>query len=847
MFRDSADHVGELKPCPFQGEHWVGSARGQNRDGGGELGKRQLRLSLGVHLRLAERALVSNDKRRYCVTARVERGGEHAFDLRLQRGERVFVKAFLSESAIERAARAHARRDPCVLREILVGWIHWADVTQSWVGRVPSLGVASREIAVGLSARTGFSYLRGPMADADKANELPDHEQAMSHALAVLADVGRALVRAPRHTTDRRPVAREIESAIVTTLDAYDCRREPLSSVRTAITHSDDARAQLAELLQADSALFELDAMVDKARGWLLVAERYFETHPTALRVAVPVAASGETPVLHDIARGTIAPVFDVAEPIAALLVAEVATPSSELPPKERMAEFRQRTEALRKDAAERRDARAKSRDERMKARVAEARLVMAPGMIEGRFEALAPRAIRRDKARELLVEIAAMGAQRTPRLGDYWRGASVFDLRLLRAVDAIAALGADGVEPLEALFMDSPAKDASHVFAICFALGSFEGRDALAAIERVLRDVALEDPTLVDEAIVALKLVPTNVGPLLRGWVSDPEPALRMVAVDVLGHRGLLSDKKLLSLAEDPDERVAARAIMQTCRTKPNGLGAVLDQHLQPKTEALRNATAWAAVLGGVSFPVDRLRARIDSGDIAACALPFALAAEREDGQRLVELFDRSPSRVLAEALGFFGDPTSLQLLVSMLEREEVSPEVRQAVAFALMRITGAELFEKTLVEPDLEDPVDPPDPPLPDLAGKGPIRKGERRDPPAKGAPDEESLPTQDPTRWRAYLEEEDVRFQGERRTRRGSAYTPEQSIDELANFQVTPEERRLLYREIVVKSGTDIRFDPVDFVAVQENAIVALETVCARASSMPGAYGCKTTRVG
>ena len=682
------------------------------------------------------------------------------------------------------------------------------------------------------------------MAEADKTNKLPEHEQAMSHALAMLHDIGRALTRAPRHATDRRPLGREIESALTTTLDAYDRRREPLSSVRTAIAHTDDARVQLAGLLSADSALLELDALVEKARGWLLVAERHFETHPMAVRVAVPVVASGETPVLHDIARSTIAPVFDLAEPIAAPIVAEVAPPPADLPPKERMAEFRRRAEAMRKDAAERRDARAKSREERMKAKIAEARMVMAAGMIEGRFEALAPRAIRRDKARELLMEIAAMGAQRTPRLGDYWRGSSVFDVRMLRAVDALASLGADGVEPLEALFMDSPAKDASHVFAICFALGSFAGRDALAAIERVMRDVALEDPTLVDEAIVALKLVPTDVAPLLRGWATDPEPALRVVAVDVLGYRGLLTDTALLELAEDTEERVAARAIIHASRTKPNGLGAVLDRHLQAKTDALRSATAWATVLGGISFPMDRLRARIDNGDIATCALPLALAGEREDGQRLVELFDRTPSRTLAEALGFFGDPTSLPLLVSMLERDEVSPEVRQTVAFALMRITGAELFEKTLVEPDLEDPVDPPDPPLPDLDGKGKPQR-HRRDPPAKGAPDEESMPTQDSARWRAYLEEENVRFQGERRTRRGSPYTPEQSLDELANFQVTPDERRLLYREIVVKSGTDVRFDPVDFVAVQEDAIVALEKVCARASSMPGAYGCRTSR--
>lgn len=681
------------------------------------------------------------------------------------------------------------------------------------------------------------------MSEPLAREKVPEHVQAMEHALGLFHDVGRALVRAPRHALDRRPCARQVESAIVCTLDAYDLRRDPLSAVRDAITRADEARSELAGLVPGDAGLFELDGWVAKARGWLLVAERFFETHPRAPRAAVELVASGDVPTLHDPARGSLAPTFDVAEPLPAPTVVERPDLTA-LPPRERVPALRAHAVAQRKAAAERRDARALARKERMREKTIAERAVMAPGMIEGRFEAASLRTVRRDKARDLLQEISAMGAQRTPLLGDYWRGSSVFDLRMCRAVDALAALGPDAIEAIERVFMDAPAKDAPHVFGVCFALGCFAGRDTLAAVERIVRDIAAEDPALHDPVAIALKLAPTDVTPLLVPWTRDPDAGLRAIAVDALGHRGALTDEELLLLAEDEAERVAARALLHAARRKPAGLGAVLERRASPKTEELRSATAWATILGGTSFPMDRLRTRLDAGDVAHVALPFALAAEREDGQRLVELFKTAPTRSLVDALGFLGDPTTLPLLVSTLEQSDVAPEVRQSVAFALLRITGAELFEETLVDPATPDADDPADPPLPDAGGKR-QPQAERRDPPGKGAPDVESLPTLDASRWREHLADEHVRYQGERRTRRGAPYTPEQSLDELANYQVTPAERLTLFRELVVKTGTEVHFDPVDFVAVQEATIARLEKVAARASSQPGAYGSRVSR--
>jgi hypothetical protein len=676
----------------------------------------------------------------------------------------------------------------------------------------------------------------------DAAAKLPEHEAALETVLAVLAEVGNALCAAPRSQQDLRPIARAVEAATGAVLDAYDARRDPLGAVRDAVVRVDEISELLSAAFARDSAFGELFDWLAKARGWLLVAERAFENRPARLSEAREVVASAELPELHQLARASIVPRYDVPEPLAA----ERPVPQLERDPSlsaaERLSALREHQQRLRKQAAERRDARHNAREQRLKERKQAEQTVQAPGLVPGSWSAQTLAQFRRERARDLWFEIATMGAQRTPMLGDYWRGSVVFDRRMLRAADALAGLGEDAVNQLESLFWDSPAKDGSHVFGLCFALGSFSGRDALAAIERVIRVVALEDATILGEAAHALKLVPHDrLRPLLTRWLHDAEEGLQTLAVDVLGHRRWISPKTLVELASGASERVATKALLHAAPHKPEGLGSALDRHAAAKTEALRAATAWATVMGGVAFPLDRLRPRIESD--ANALLPFALAAEREDAQLLLDRLQLGPSRALIEALGFLGHPHSLAPLVATLENIETPPELLQTTAFALQRITGAELYETVEVPVDHKDPETPPDPPLPGEQAS-PTRRGAGRDRPQAGANDVEKLPTTDPERWREFLAAEDVRFQGERRLRRGQPYTPEQSLVELDSYQVTPTDRRTLYREIVVKAGASLHFDPVDFVAQQEAALSALGSLCSKASSVPGAWGMRLT---
>jgi hypothetical protein len=673
-----------------------------------------------------------------------------------------------------------------------------------------------------------------------------DGARALEAAFALLEEVGRALVAAPRSLADLRPIARAVASAIAALADAADARRDPLDATRDAVVECDEARLGIEPALAHDPGLAEVKRWLESARGWLLVVERHFEARRSGPRARVALLApSGPLPALHDVERPSIAPSFPVAEPLEPPPAPRTVDPS--LPPKARLAAVKQASERLRQEAAQRRDDRRAAREARDRARKEADATSLAPGLVPGVFTAKTEAEVRRERARDLMLEVAGMGAQRTPLLGDYWRSVTVFDRRMWNAVDAIAALGKDGVLAIEPLFWDLPVKDGPHVFGACFTLGCVAGRDTLLAIERIVRGATAADASVLPDVVHALSLAPHDgLVALAEEWLTRDSAPLRAAGVELLVHRGALSLERLVSLAADADAKVATAALLgvalhpEAARGAP-GLSDVIEGHADATAAPLRAATAWATLLGGVAYPMDRLRKRLAAGEADVVAVPFALAADRADRATLTALLDGTPTRALVEALGYLGDPTTLPRLVGLLEDEATPPEVVRAATFALQRITGAELYEATELAPDLVDPEDPQEPPLPGqpLASE-PRRSGRDRDKPSTGAKDALRLPTTDPARWRAFLVENEVLFQGERRLRRGKPYTPERSLEELDTFQVTPEERRVLHREIALKTGHTVPLYVGDFVVKQEAALLALAPLCRKASSHPGAWG-------
>ncbi|WP_104982327.1 hypothetical protein [Sorangium cellulosum] len=81
---------------------------------------------------------------------------------------------------------------------------------------------------------------------------------------------------------------------------------------------------------------------------------------------------------------------------------------------------------------------------------------------------------------------------------------------------------------------------------------------------------------------------------------------------------------------------------------------------------------------------------------------------------------------------------------------------------------------------------------------------------------------------------MPERELSFTADARYRRGRPYTPLVSLQELDAGRVVPDARRTLLRQLTVRTGGVERFDPHDFVVVQEAAIRAWESLVRHVST-------------
>ena len=93
--------------------------------------------------------------------------------------------------------------------------------------------------------------------------------------------------------------------------------------------------------------------------------------------------------------------------------------------------------------------------------------------------------------------------------------------------------------------------------------------------------------------------------------------------------------------------------------------------------------------------------------------------------------------------------------------------------------------------------------------------------------------------PARWRAFWNERGASFLLGRRYRRGSLYTASISQWELDALPLSAAERRLLQRELVIRTGRFVRFDPHDFVVVQEDALAEWGKTARRSGGAAGTW--------
>jgi uncharacterized protein (DUF1800 family) len=128
--------------------------------------------------------------------------------------------------------------------------------------------------------------------DETAPQSIPKHVQAMETSLRLIEAAARAAADAPATLADLRPLARALERAIGSTLDAYDLRREPTSALLDAMQACDDAVAALEQATKLDEAMSTVTPWVRAARQWLHVPHAAF----ASMRTTSPPAESSWWP-----------------------------------------------------------------------------------------------------------------------------------------------------------------------------------------------------------------------------------------------------------------------------------------------------------------------------------------------------------------------------------------------------------------------------------------------------------------------------------------------------------------------------------------------------------------------
>lgn len=687
-----------------------------------------------------------------------------------------------------------------------------------------------------MSERGGYSST-GQAAAENAAGVAPSWLLDLEVAHDRLRRTARVLEGMSPPPIDLGPAAASLGRVFVSLYDAMDERAERLTAVRVAMGEIAAFDGMVRPAVDMDPAITAVLTEAFAAHGALASAEkRLLALAPNTKAEAVDLVASRDTFHLHVLDRPSLAPLIRVQPPEPQEVTQQPPPPLAK--PKTfdeldaAIAEMQRRADETRKQLAER--LAPKPEADAKKLPPGPSPPGFTPEIPEVQTEADFVRA----RAREHFEEITMIGSQRAPLLGDPWRNALTLERRMLNSIDALASMGHVALASLEPLVLDSPAKDPSRAFGIGIAMGCFSGRDALAAAERVAWSLRQNDPESLGQLADALKLVPHDRLHLaLRTMLADPDPAMRGVAIDVLAYRGLATPDDIARAALDAPP-VAAKALPYAALARSPVVNDAVAQALASGDPAAVRAAWLAMALGGHPQTSMVLGNALETEDGELAALLLAIAGDARDADTLLSAAIAKPARPLVTAVGWAGAADHVVSLMNFLEHDDKT--VKLAAAYALERITGAGLWEEAEVP---AEEIDIPEPPDPDIGEPKPIKLArmvsDPRDLPSEPSPDVVQQPTTSVERWRAFWIEKSGLFKQGFRYRRGHAYTPLVSLQELDSGPVTPGERRTLQRELCIRTGQVVRLDPIDMVVTQEEALREWLPIAQRASTKPGQW--------
>ena len=293
--------------------------------------------------------------------------------------------------------------------------------------------------------------------------------------------------------------------------------------------------------------------------------------------------------------------------------------------------------------------------------------------------------------SQDCLENIGALHSQRRPRAHEDWCAPARAEQRLLNQIDAILACGRDVIEKALNCLEDAEVPDPEWAFAVLLVLGCIPGEQAAQAAASAFKMVCERDRREGAAAVDALALSPNSsiasvFGPFLRY-----ESPLQRCAAELLFRRYELSACQIEDLLQSGNADLIAIGLKAE-RNLRSWQGDVAP-FLHHESDAVVYAALSVSFVRGDPACRSRSIELIKEGrpTFADAVFWLGIAGDVRDESLLTSLLSGPTIKRAAAALGYWGHPAAIPLLIQVLG--EVPDEQKRSVAFALERITAAEL----------------------------------------------------------------------------------------------------------------------------------------------------------
>jgi uncharacterized protein (TIGR02270 family) len=387
------------------------------------------------------------------------------------------------------------------------------------------------------------------------------------------------------------------------------------------------------------------------------------------------------------------------------------------------------------------------------------------------------------------------------------WTDLADFEERLEAHIDALV-LGADlALDMCAARTLEG---EAGELFAaVCVFCRQLQA----ARFAEVLKAVDFGDLEKVRAVSDALKYeLPESWRASCAAAAAQPESKLAGIAAVVLGYQRLQPPAELVPQLRSATPLALPMLLWSLGRIRAEFATPVVREFLAADDLSTATAAVHAALRLHDAPTANRLMN--DPHAVATYPIAIGLAGGRSRSKALLRaLEDSDQPRSVVMACGLLGDVSIVRPLVDLLSDDHVAP----AVADALYVITGAPLFQDTLI-PDQVDEDEMTEQELAAFREQGEIPRR------ADGTPFGRRMRqlTLDPSAWQSWLDSNASRFRPAARYRLGALDSPQVLLDCLWSPTYPRLYRSWVGDELLIRYGIDLPFE-VDMPVARQRQVL------------------------